>query len=248
MQLDVRVRTGPNTRFTTTLTSDLQADANLNVRGSAARPVVQGRITVNQGEVNFFGGKYTIKRGEVSFYNTSKIEPVLDMDVETRVRAVTVGINFSGPINKLNVSYRSDPPLAPTEIIALLTVGRSPDSISYTSQGNQQSGSFLQTGANTLLGNAISAPISSQLQRFFGVSRLKIDPLISGLEGTPQARLTVEQQVSKDVTVTFVTTLNRSQQQVVRLEWNLSREWSVIALRDENGSFGLDFQIRKQLR
>jgi len=248
MQLDVRVRTGPNTRFTTSLTSDLQADANLNVRGSAARPVVQGRITVNQGEVNFFGSKYTIKRGEVSFYNTSKIEPVLDMDVETRIRAVTVGINFSGPINKLNVSYRSDPPLAPTEIIALLTVGRSPDSISYTSQGNQQSGSFLQTGANTLLGNAISAPISSQLQRFFGVSRLKIDPLISGLEGTPQARLTVEQQVSKDVTVTFVTTLNRSQQQVVRLEWNLSKEWSVIALRDENGSFGLDFQIRKQLR
>ncbi len=248
MQLDIRVRTAPNTQFTTSLTSDLQADANLNVRGSAVRPVVQGRIAVNQGEVNFFGSKYTIKRGEISFYNTSKIEPVLDMDVETRIRAVTVGINFSGPVNKLNVSYRSDPPLAPSEIIALLTVGRSPDSISYVSQGNQQSGSFLQTGANTLLGNAISAPISNQLQRFFGVSRIKIDPLISGLEGTPQARLTVEQQVSKDVTVTFVTTLNRSQQQVVRLEWNLSKEWSVIALRDENGSFGLDFQIRKQIK
>ncbi len=248
MQLDIRVLTAPNTQFITSLTSDLQADANLNVRGSAVRPVVQGRIAVNQGEVNFFGSKYTIKRGEISFYNTSKIEPVLDMDVETRIRAVTVGINFSGPVNKLNVSYRSDPPLAPTEIIALLTVGRSPDSVSYTSQGNQQSGSFLQTGANTLLGNAISAPISSQLQRFFGVSRIKIDPLISGLEGTPQARLTVEQQVSKDITLTFVTTLNRSQQQVVRLEWNLSKEWSVIALRDENGSFGLDFQIRKQIR
>ena len=247
MQLDIRVRTAPNTKFTTSLTSDVQADASINVRGSAVRPVVQGRIAVNQGEVNFFGTKYTIKRGEISFYNTSKIEPVLDMDLETRIRAVTVGINFSGPINKLNVSYRSDPPLAPSEIIALLTVGRSPDSASYTSPGSQ-SGNLFQTGANTLLGNAISAPISSQLQRFFGVSRIKIDPLISGLEGTPQARITVEQQVSKDITMTFVTTLNRSQQQVVRLEWNLSKEWSVIALRDENGSFGLDFQLRKQVR
>ncbi len=247
MQLDIRVRTAPNTKFTTSLTSDVQADASLNVRGSAIRPVVQGRIAVNQGEVNFFGSKYTIKRGEISFYNTSKIEPVLDMDFETRIRAVTVGINFSGPVNKLNVSYRSDPPLAPSEIIALLTVGRSPDSASYTSPGSQ-SGNLFQTGANTLLGNAIAAPISSQLQRFFGVSRIKIDPLISGLEGTPQARLTVEQQVSKDITMTFVTTLNRSQQQVVRLEWNLSKEWSVIALRDENGSFGLDFQLRKQVR
>ncbi len=247
MQLDIRVRTAPNTKFTTSLTSDVQADASLNVRGSAVRPVVQGRVAVNQGEVNFFGSKYTIKRGEISFYNTSKIEPVLDMDFETRIRAVTVGINFSGPVNKLNVSYRSDPPLAPSEIIALLTVGRSPDSASYTSPGSQ-SGNLFQTGANTLLGNAISAPISSQLQRFFGVSRIKIDPLISGLEGTPQARITVEQQVSKDITMTFVTTLNRSQQQVVRLEWNLSKEWSVIALRDENGSFGLDFQLRKQVR
>ena len=247
MQLDIRVRTAPNTKFTTSLTSDVQADASLNVRGSAVRPVVQGRIAVNQGEVNFFGTKYTIKRGEISFYNTSKIEPVLDMDFETRIRAVTVGINFTGPVNKLNVSYRSDPPLAPSEIIALLTVGRSPDSASYTSPGSQ-SGNLFQTGANTLLGNAISAPISSQLQRFFGVSRIKIDPLISGLEGTPQARITVEQQVSKDITMTFVTTLNRSQQQVVRLEWNLSKEWSVIALRDENGSFGLDFQLRKQVR
>jgi len=48
--------------------------------------------------------------------------------------------------------------------------------------------------------------------------------------------------------MTFVTNLNRSQQQVVRLEWNMSREWSLIALRDENGSFGLDFQVRKQVK
>jgi translocation and assembly module TamB len=117
--------------------------------------------------------------------------------------------------------------------------------------GSSQSGatgSFLQSGANSLLGSAISAPISSQLQRFFGVSRIKIDPTIAGLEGTPQARVTVEQQVSKDVTITFVTNLNRSQQQVVRFEWNLSKEWSLIALRDENGAFGVDFQVRKQVK
>jgi translocation and assembly module TamB len=117
--------------------------------------------------------------------------------------------------------------------------------------GSSQSGrrgSFLESGANSLLGSAIAAPISSQLQRFFGVSRIKIDPTISGLEGTPQARVTVEQQVSKDVTVMFVTNLNRSQQQVVRFEWNVSKEWSLIALRDENGSFGVDFQVRKQVK
>lgn len=247
MQLDIKLRTAPNTQFTTSLTSDLQAEGNLQVRGTAAKPAVLGRVSVNAGSISFFGNVYTIKRGEISFYNPTRIEPVLDLDLETRVRGVTVGINFSGPVNKLNTSYRSDPPLQSNEIIALLTVGRSPDKLSYGTPGNAR-GSLFDTGANTLLGNAISAPISSQLQRFFGVSRIKIDPFISGLEGIPQARVTLEQQVSKDVTLTFVTNLNRSQQQIVRLEWNVSREWSLIALRDENGSFGLDFQFRRQFK
>jgi translocation and assembly module TamB len=246
MQIDVKVRTAPETQFTTSLTNDLQAEANLQIRGTGARPVALGRITISQGDINFFGNKYSIKRGEVSFYNPTKVEPALDLDLETRVRGVDVIVNFTGPIDKLNVSYRSDPPLQPGEIIALLTVGRTPGSSTVGSSQSGAKGSFLESGANSLLGSAISAPISSQLQRFFGVSRIKIDPTIAGLEGTPQARVTVEQQVSKDVTITFVTNLNRSQQQVVRFEWNLSKEWSLIALRDENGSFGLDFQVRKQ--
>ncbi len=248
MQIDVKVRTAPETQFTTSLTNDLQAEANLQIRGTGARPVALGRITISQGDINFFGNKYTIKRGEVSFYNPTKVEPTLDMDLETRVRGVDVTVNFTGPIDKLNVSYRSDPPLQPGEIIALLTVGRSPTASTVGSSQSGARGSFLESGANSLLGSAISAPISSQLQRFFGVSRIKIDPTIAGLEGTPQARVTVEQQVSKDITVTFVTNLNRSQQQVVRFEWNVSREWSLIALRDENGSFGVDFQLRKQVK
>jgi translocation and assembly module TamB len=248
MQIDVKVRTAPETQFTTSLTNDLQAEANLQLRGTGARPVALGRITISQGDINFFGNKYTIKRGEVSFYNPTKVEPTLDLDLETRVRGVDVTVNFTGPIEKLNVSYRSDPPLQPSEIIALLTVGRSPTASTVGSSQSGATGSFLQSGANSLLGSAISAPISSQLQRFFGVSRIKIDPTISGLEGTPQARVTVEQQVSKDITITFVTNLNRSQQQVVRFEWNLSKEWSLIALRDENGAFGMDFQVRKQVK
>lgn len=248
MQLDVKIRTAPDSQFTTSLTNDLQAEANLQVRGVGSRPIVLGRVAISQGDVNFFGNKYTIKRGDVAFYNPATIEPTLDMDLETRVRGVNVTVNFSGPVKKLNVSYRSDPPLQPSEIIALLTVGRSPTSATVGTSQSSASGSFLESGGNSLLGSAISAPLSSQLQRFFGVSRIKIDPTISGLDSTPQARVTVEQQVSKDVTMTFVTNLNRSQQQVVRLEWNMSREWSLIALRDENGAFGLDFQVRKQVK
>ena len=129
MQLDIRIESAPNLQLQTSLTSDLQAETDLRVRGTAAKPALLGRIVVNQGDVQFFGNKYTINRGEIGFFNPVKIEPVLDMDLETRVRGVLVTINFTGPLNKLNVSYRSDPPLQSTEIVALLAVGRHPERI-----------------------------------------------------------------------------------------------------------------------
>ena len=91
-------------------------------------------------------------------------------------------------------------------------------------------------------------PVGGRLQRFFGVSHIKIDPQLTDVTSVPQARLTLEQQISKDITLTYITNLTRTQEQIIRVEWDLSRQWSVIALRDENGAFGIDFQYRKRFK
>jgi translocation and assembly module TamB len=247
MQLDVRVETSPDAELQTTLTRDIQPEADLRLRGSPERPALLGRVSVNQGEIQFFGNRYTITNGDISFFNPVKVEPVLNLDLETRVRGITVTINFSGPIGKLNVSYRSDPPLQSTEIIALLTVGRAPGTAVTPTSITQNQG-FLQSGSNSLLGQAVAAPLTGRLQRFFGVSRLKIDPELTGVTNTPQARLTLEQQLSRDITITYITNLNRTQQQIVRLQWDFSRDYSMIAVRDDNGIFGVDFQYRKRFK
>jgi translocation and assembly module TamB len=245
LQLDVRIQTAPDAELQTSLARDVAPQAELRLRGSGIRPVLFGRVSVNQGEIQFFGNKYTITRGDISFFNPVKIEPVIDLDLETKVRGITVTMNFSGPVSKLNASYRSDPPLQSTEIIALLTVGRTPGT-GITPNLQQTQNLQSMTGNNTLLGQAISAPINSRLQRLFGVSRIKIDPELTGVTNTPQARLTVEQQVSRDLTVTYITNINRTQQQVVRVQWDFSRDFSVLAVRDDNGVFGMDFLWRKR--
>ncbi len=245
LQLDIRVQTAPDAELQTSLARDIAPQAELRLRGSGARPVLFGRVSVNQGEIQFFGNQYTITRGDVSFFNPVRIEPVIDLDLETKVRGITVNMNFSGPVSKLNASYRSDPPLQSTEIIALLTVGRTPGTgITPSLQQSQSLQSM--TGNNTLLGQAISAPINSRLQRLFGVSRIKIDPELTSVTNTPQARLTVEQQISRDLTITYITNLNRTQQQIVRMQWDFSRAFSMLAVRDENGVFGVDFLWRKR--
>jgi len=162
---------------------------------------------------------------------------------------VVISMNFSGPASKLNMSYRSDPPLQSGEILALLTVGRNPgasSSIAQTPVGQNQG--MFGNDSSVILGAAVTAGINGRLQRFFGISRVRIDPQLTGIDNVPQARLTLEQQVSRDVTLTYITNLNRTQQQIVRIDWDISRAWSVVAVRDENGIFGLDLFFRKRLK
>ena len=64
----------------------------------------------------------------------------------------------------------------------------------------------------------------------------------------PQARPPVEQQISRDVTLTYVTNLSQANQQIIRVEWDMNRNWSVVAVREENGVFGVDFFFKKRFR
>lgn len=101
-------------------------------------------------------------------------------------------------------------------------------------------------GASALLGQAIASPVAGRLQRFFGVSQLRIDPSLPGVENTPQARLTLEQQITPEITFTYITNVSTSNYQVVRVEWAFSKQWSAVALREENGIFGIDFFFKRR--
>jgi translocation and assembly module TamB len=249
VQMDLQVVSGPNFQLTTSLSQDVEADIDLRLRGSPARLSVEGRISVRQGQVQVFGNRYTITRGEIAFLNPSRIEPVLDVDLETEARGITVTITIAGTPSKLNVNYRSDPPMQPSEIVALLAVGRTPGSISGLSNTQLiNSSSGFTTGTDTLLGQALSPGSGGRLERLFGVAHIKIDPMVQGIDNTTQARLTMEQPVSRYVTITYITNLTHTAEQIFRFEWSLSKQYSIVGLRDENGNFGLDLVYKKQFK
>jgi translocation and assembly module TamB len=247
MQFDLRVESAPNLEFQTSLTRGLRAEVDLRLRGNLARPSLIGNVSFNEGEIQLFGNRYTLNRGDIRFFNPTRIEPTFDLEAETRARGITVNVSFSGTPRKINAAYRSDPPLQPSEIIALLAIGRDPNVGAglATSQSNTQS--TLQ-GVGSLVGEAVAQSLNGRLQKFFGVTRIKIDPQLTGVENIPQARLSLEQQVSKDITLTYITNLARTQEQIVRIQWDISRQWSAIAVREENGLFGIDFQFRKRFK
>jgi translocation and assembly module TamB len=178
-----------------------------------------------------------------------RIDPVLNVDLETKARGVDVTLTITGSATRpLNVSFRSDPPLQYSDILALLATGRTPSDPTLAVRESSQGQNFQQLGASTLIGQALANPATSRLQRFFGVSRLKIDPALTGVTGSPEARLTIEQQVTPEILFTYITDVSSTSTQLFRAEWSFNRHWSAILIRDENGYVGLDFAYKKRFK
>ncbi|MCY4534945.1 MAG: translocation/assembly module TamB domain-containing protein, partial [Bryobacterales bacterium] len=212
-------------------------------------PSLIGEIQIAQGELRMLGTHYRINRGEIRFIDALRAEPVLNVELETRIRDVDLALVLSGPGRNLDLSYRSDPPLPFHDLVDLVAVGKEPTvDPSIASRRRIEQQSLVQTGADNILSQAISRPVSKRLQRFFGVSRLKVDPQVGGLESNPSARLSTEQQIADDITLIYSYDLSSAQQQAIRLEWNPDRKWSFIVTRDQNGLLGSDVLYKLRLR
>jgi len=249
LQLNVNLVSTPELRVETALARNLAADARLRLQGNLLNPALLGRVNISGGEFQIQGTRYAVHRGDITFANPHRIDPILNLDLETRVRGYDITLTLAGPLQKMNVSYRSDPPLPFNELITLLAVGRAPiTDPTLAAQQTAQARSLTQLGASSVIGQALSRPVSGRLQRFFGVSRVKLDPELGGPESNRNARLTVEQPVGKDITFTYISNLASSQEEVVRVEWAISKQWSVLAVRDENGLFGVDVLFKKRYR
>ena len=248
MRFDVRIQTAPDVQFRTSLTENLEADADLSLRGTPDHPGMLGRLVVNSGDVVFFGAKYTVDQGTISFYNANKVAPVLNVDLETTVQGVDVSLTVTGPIEKMKLAYHSDPPLEFQQIVSLLASGKQPttDPVLAAHQPPQQEQNVEQAGASAVLGQAVGN-VSGRLQRLFGVTKLSIDPqIVGGSTNNPQATLTLQQQVTKDITFTYIQDVTQTNPSAIRIEWAISPQFSAIAQRDVYGEFALDFFYKKR--
>ena len=244
LHLDVRILSTPELTVQTAL-AKLAGDVDLRLRGTAARPVLLGRINIAEGDIKLAGAKYHLERGDITFTDPVRIDPVLDIEASTRVRDYDITIGLHGTLERLNTTYRSDPPLSSEDIIALLAFGRT-EQESATNTAPQSG--LGESASGAILGEALNQAVSSRVSRLFGVSSIRINPSVGGPDNNPNARITFEQQVSNNVTLTYITNLTRSAQQVIQFEYNINSEYTVEAIRDENGVVSFDVLVRKRKR
>lgn len=248
LKLDVHVTTTPELQMQTAI-ARLSGDADLRARGTADRPVIVGRVEVLEGEISFNGTKYQLQRGDVTFANPAKTQPIVDLEATTRVRDYDITVRVQGDVsasNKIRITWQSEPPLPEQDVIALLALGRTRDESASLAQAGGSS--FGGDASNLLINEALNSAVSSRVQRLFGVSRIKIDP--EGLASTTSIvrgpQLTVEQQVISNLNLTYSTNVSVSTQQIIQAEYTITRNISIVALRDQNGVVSFDLKIRSR--
>ena len=243
IQLDVHVTSSPQLDFQNSY-AKLAGTVDLTLRGTVAEPTVLGRIQITDGSATFAGTKYQLQRGDIYFTNPVRIDPTIDLDATARVENYDVTVGLHGTTTNLRPTYRSEPPLSEPDIFALLALGRTQEESQIYQE--QQSAAGTDPTTNALLSGALNATVSNRVSKLFGgAGTVKIDPSYVGTLGNSSARITVQQQLSRQLSVTYATNVNSSAQQLIQLQYDLSPTMSIVAARDESGVFSLVYKIRR---
>ena len=247
VKLDVAVHTAPELQMKTAV-ARLSGDANLKLRGSIARPSVLGRADILEGDATFNGIKFRLERGDITFANPVAIEPQVNLQATTHVRNYDLDVTVTGTPDRLNVNYRSEPPLPKSDIIALLALGRTTEE---SEQLQQQSGqnAFSDVASSLIINQAINSAVGNRMQKLFGVSRIKIDPQGLTTETNPTGRgpqITIEQEFANNLSLTYSTNVSQSAQQIIQGEYYFNRNLSVLGTRDQNGVVSFDVRMRRR--
>ena len=238
-QLDLRVRAPGTVRIDNNL-ANLAASANLAIQGTTRAPVVTGRAEIERGRLFFQGRTYVIQRGALDFVNPQRLDPLFDIEAETRIRSYRVTLRVSGTLERVTPTLTSDPPLSSLQILALLA-GQDESEVANLTQAEARAnqGNLAAAGAATLAAGRLSESVGleREAERLFGLNRFSIDPsLLRGAGTTPTARVTVGKRLTPDLNVLYSQDLRGTDERILAVEYALTDRFSLLLTWSDPGT------------
>jgi len=243
MRLDIAIKAPETLRLDNNLAS-VVASADLTLTGSPTEPQLLGRLQVARGKIFFGGNTYDVRKGVAVFSNPREINPVFDIEADTRLRNYRLTLQVNGTLDRVSTRITSDPPLTSAQIASLLTGGDEKDVANIGGSVND-----LQTlgagGLSSFATTLLDDNVTGRVAQGFGLSRLSIDPGKGLLSRTGGSRLTVGKRVTSDIEVIYSRNIfGGTDSQLATAEYSLSNRFSLIASWEEPGGFGVDVRTR----
>ena len=221
-------------------TLSINGSANLRVRGTAAEPVILGRVNLSGGDIILNGDRFVLNGGTIEFVNPSETQPVVNLSLNTTIQQYNISMRFNGPIDQLRTNYSSDPSLPAADIINLLAFGT-------TTEADAQTATPANQAAESLVASQVSSQVTSRISKVAGISQLSINPVLAGgtSQGPPGATVTIQQRVTGNLFVTFSSNVASTQNQTIQGQYQVSPRLAISTTRDQSGGIAVDAQIKK---
>jgi translocation and assembly module TamB len=241
LALNIAVRSTSNVNLVSR-TLSVGGSANLQVRGTAANPVILGRVNLSGGDIILNGSRFVLTGGSVQFVNPSETQPVVNLNLSTTIQEYNIDMRFNGPVDQLRTEYSSNPALPQADIINLLAFGETTEAAA----ANGANASANQT-AESLVASQVSSEVTGRISKAAGISQLSISPVLAGSsqQGPAGAVITIRQRVTGNLFVTFSSNVATTQNQTIQGQYQVSPRVAISATRDPNGGFGVDALIKK---
>ncbi|HEY2382337.1 MAG TPA: translocation/assembly module TamB domain-containing protein [Terriglobia bacterium] len=254
MRLSLHIEGGKNITIQNQL-ANVEARVDIDLKGTVSQPSITGHIEASGGTLTFQGNRYSVTRGNIDFVDPLRIRPVIDIEAESQIREYRVILSITGTGDKPKLALRSEPALPELEIVSLIAGGQTREEIatqmasrSLAGQTVPNSEQVFQSGAASILFDLLQQRVGNRLGLLNG-SHVRIEPFQVGAEsGGPGTRITLSQQVTRDLSITYSQDLSSNREQVVTIEYFVSRNTSIVASRDELGNLGLDVRHRIRIK
>ena len=220
---------------------NVQAKLSLEVRGAVQDPELSGTISLLSGNITFPYKPLIISRGRISFDGRNLDNPSIELIAKNTIKKHTVNLHVSGTLKDHQVALYANPALREEQIIALLFTGSVHDSLNAVLPAllvQNLAHLILQTNQTPL---HLEHYIKYMARPF---NRIHLVPSFSDQTGRGGLRAGVEIEVTDRLRALIQKNFSLTEDTRFELEYQLSDDISVRAIRDERRDASAEVEVR----
>ncbi len=233
-------------------------EIDLILKGLFDHPQLLGNIDVPKGEIYFRNNTFRVTSGSVNFSKPEEIDPVFDLRARTTVRNVVTDRNYdidlelSGTVSQINLRWNAFPALSEGDILALLAIGKTTaDLVQVGGRSDTEATNFVVSEFLADPLEQVTGVVGKPVEDITGIDDIRVEPSIDDRnpDATIGTRLTAEKRLLEDrLIVIYQTTLDPSEEEVIRMVYEVNKHISLVGKQDEDGQVGGDIRFRFEFR
>jgi outer membrane protein assembly complex protein YaeT len=214
--------------------------ANLRVTGSYYDMGLLGRLTMEEGgQLRLNERTYAIDRGTVTFTSPQTIEASPDIVAKTQASGYDITLQVTKQAGKIRTDLSSQPPLSQPNIIAVLLTGRT------LQEARGEVGTIAQQQALSYVAGRLGQTFSSRVQGGLGLTTVRLEPSLISAESSPGARLTLGQDITPRLNLSYSINLADSGDQIWAAQYEMTRRFTTRAVKQSDNSYR--FELRQHM-